>query len=403
MPKKRTPDELIAEAKKKNKHDFDYSDTVYVNNTTKANFKCNICGYVVTRTPKDHLRGYGCPSCSGSKKITRDDFIHRCNIKYNNKYDYSKLKFPEDKGITGVRSTFICPIHGEFEQLLTVHLNTGGCRQCGYNSAKLSLEEFIKKSKEKHNNKYDYSKVKLDSSVDDVVIICPIHGEFTQQAGRHMRGQGCKKCANEQLVRDPDSVLKAMKEVHPEYDYSKFSYTKLSEKVTVICPLHGEFRIRPGNVINLKQGCPKCASSKGEKKIISILDKFNIRYDFEYSVNDEENNKHFRYDFYLKDLNAFIEYHGGQHEKSVKHFGGNERLRRIKESDKRKKELAFNMGVTLFSIWHNSDIEKEVYNILKKYYKYKVGNKLYKSSLDLLRGEHYPLNTNVREIHKYRW
>ena len=55
---------------------------------------------------------------------------------------------------------------------------------------KLTTDEFIKKAREVHGDKYDYSKVEYINKRTKVCIICPIHGEFYQLAGDHMRGHG---------------------------------------------------------------------------------------------------------------------------------------------------------------------------------------------------------------------
>lgn len=62
---------------------------------------------------------------------------------------------------------------------------------------KLTLEEWIARASAFHNNKYDYSLVEYIDSQHDVCIICPVHGEFTQVAGEHLRGKGCRKCASD--------------------------------------------------------------------------------------------------------------------------------------------------------------------------------------------------------------
>ena len=61
-------------------------------------------------------------------------------------------------------------------------------------SKKLTQEEFIKKAKVIHGNKYDYSQVKYINTKTKVLIICPQHGEFLQVSGNHLRGQGCPYC-----------------------------------------------------------------------------------------------------------------------------------------------------------------------------------------------------------------
>ena len=58
------------------------------------------------------------------------------------------------------------------------------------------LQEFIKQSKKIHNDKYDYSLVKLGCSRTKIKIICPIHGEFEQLPYDHIAKHGCSKCTS---------------------------------------------------------------------------------------------------------------------------------------------------------------------------------------------------------------
>ena len=46
-----------------------------------------------------------------------------------------------------------------------------------------------------HNNKYDYSKVVFTKMSEKVIIICPEHGEFLQSMSAQVAGNGCPKCA----------------------------------------------------------------------------------------------------------------------------------------------------------------------------------------------------------------
>ena len=64
----------------------------------------------------------------------------------------------------------------------------------------ISLDEddktknFIKKSRLIHGNKYDYSNVQYTNSKTKVCVICPIHGEFWVRPDIHLMGCLCKKC-----------------------------------------------------------------------------------------------------------------------------------------------------------------------------------------------------------------
>jgi hypothetical protein len=60
---------------------------------------------------------------------------------------------------------------------------------------KLTTEQFIEKAIQIHGQKYDYSLVDYQGAHTKVTIICPIHGEFLQTANDHKQAKGCAKCA----------------------------------------------------------------------------------------------------------------------------------------------------------------------------------------------------------------
>lgn len=67
---------------------------------------------------------------------------------------------------------------------------------------RLTTEEFIRRAREAHGDKYDYSKVEYITSDDKVCIICPIHGEFWQMPRDHAHSKsGCPRCNSSQKGR----------------------------------------------------------------------------------------------------------------------------------------------------------------------------------------------------------
>ena len=59
-------------------------------------------------------------------------------------------------------------------------------------------EELFKfKAALKHNNKYIYGSFKYINSKQKIPIICPVHGEFKLSAECHLFGNGCRKCKND--------------------------------------------------------------------------------------------------------------------------------------------------------------------------------------------------------------
>ena len=133
-------------------------------------------------------------------------------------------------------------------------------------SRKLTKEEFVKQAREKHGDKYDYSKVEYKNCKERVCIICKEkgHGEFYQTPGDHLNGSGCPKCKKITLGNRFRKTLKEFirdaREVHGDrYNYSKVDYKNGSAEVCIICPEHGEFyRIANHHLIS-SGGCPSCS------------------------------------------------------------------------------------------------------------------------------------------------
>lgn len=59
---------------------------------------------------------------------------------------------------------------------------------------KLTTKEFVIKAKLTHSNKYDYNSVKYLNSSSKVTITCPVHGNFQQSPNHHLSGRGCPDC-----------------------------------------------------------------------------------------------------------------------------------------------------------------------------------------------------------------
>jgi hypothetical protein len=66
---------------------------------------------------------------------------------------------------------------------------------------KSTTAKFIEKARLVHDNMYDYSKVNYQGSKVKIIIICKIHGEFTQTPANHLNGNGCPKCVTKKNYR----------------------------------------------------------------------------------------------------------------------------------------------------------------------------------------------------------
>lgn len=157
---------------------------------------------------------------------------------------------------------------------------------------KLTAKEWIDKVQTIHDGKYGYDKVEYVNAKTKVIITCPIHGDFEQTPDKHQQGRGCPKCAIEykaNLLKSntQEFIQKAMKIHGNRYDYSKVNYVKASEKVEIICPIHGSFYQRPNDHLS-GYGCIKCANDKMHYERVKNTDTFieqanvmhNNKYDY---------------------------------------------------------------------------------------------------------------------------
>ena len=307
------------------------------------------------------------------KRLTNEKFVKKAKEVHGDKYDYSKVEYIN----RNTKVCIICPIHGEFWQTPDNHLKGQKCPLCANiirgNTFRSHKDDFIKKAKEVHGDKYDYSKVNYINNRTKVCIICPKHGEFWQVPYSHLKGFGCKLCNGE--VYDTNSFIAKAEEIYGgTYDYSKVEYKHSKEKVSIICPKHGEFYVTPNNFLR-GHSCPICKQSKLEDEIRTFLEFNKIKFEAQRRFNWLGLKK---LDFYLPELNISIECQGGQHFKSVGWFGGKEGFLEQKKSDKMKKILCEEHGIKILYFTHENyqlflgeQLIKSTNELLKKIKEYK--------------------------------
>jgi hypothetical protein len=224
---------------------------------------------------------------------------------------------------------------------------------------RLTTEEFITRAKARHGGKYDYSKVKYTLNSKKVIIGCPIHGWFFQIAQTHFSA-GCRKCGlisthRKNIISENEFIERATKTHNGKYKYK--NYTKFNDKVTCICPVHGEFYQQAITHVR-GRGCPKCNFSKGEERIADFLKFHNIPFErqktfencnglgggrlaFDFQINAPE--------LFFGDV-LFIEFDGEQHDEPCEFFGGTESFLKLKAHDKIKEDFVFERGDVMVRI-----------------------------------------------------
>lgn len=315
---------------------FCFEETIYINNKKPIKVRCIKHGEFTT-TPSNLVRKplSCCPGCQ--KKFTKDDFIRHAKAKHGDFYSYDRVVFKN----TATDVIITCPRHGDFKQNPYSHYAKGTkCPKCALEDRSLDRDKFLTKSKSIHEDKYSYDKVgAVKNNLTKVIITCPKHGDFEQAVRSHLAGNGCGECSIDSTKLGKETFVREARKIHGDkYSYDKVIYTRSKVSVTITCPKHGDFQLKPNLHLSSRQGCPRCNYSKGEEYICRLLESWAIEYVKEYKLADSN----FRFDFYLPKYNALIEYHGQQHYREVTRFGGHMAYVRLRKRDSDKIALAVN-------------------------------------------------------------
>ena len=119
----------------------------------------------------------------------------------------------------------------------------------------VTTESFIAEAKEIYGNRYDYSKVEYKNRDHRVTIVCPVHGDFQVYAREHLDGKGCPKCDKGEKF-----LAKLKEKFGNKFGLEQFIYESSTSPVTLICPIHGSFSRLPNQILNYSHGCPECGN-----------------------------------------------------------------------------------------------------------------------------------------------
>jgi len=141
-------------------------------------------------------------------------------------------------------------------------------------------EEIIAKMKEVHGDKYGYERFVFNGVSNKSIMTCPIHGDWEQTIGNHLQGKCCPRCAKARvstLKLDTSTFIAQAKARHGDkYDYSKSVYVQARERLTITCPIHGDFLCSPDNHKRGK-GCSPCGDIKAAAKRSISEEEFKKR------------------------------------------------------------------------------------------------------------------------------
>jgi hypothetical protein len=379
-----TTEEFIKKAIEKHGKVYDYSQVIFKKCMKKVKIICSKHG-IFEQVPNNHLQGQGCPKCGVENnhlrsQLSTDEFIKRSQKIHKNKYNYDKSIYRGWENKINIK----CLIHGIFEQKAGDHLMGAGCSKCGRMGNKIfektSLEEFISRSNNRHNNKYDYNKVVYENNRTKVIIICPVHGEFLKNPDNHLRlGGGCLKCLQEKRYeKSQKKFIEKAKKINANlYDYSESQFRGYKKKIKIICLIHGPFFQTPDS--HLKgAGCPHCILKqehrlgviikeifkgwkiKGHKKLYSKEHKGYRTFDF-FATNGEER--------------VIIEYDGLQHFKPIRfsykmtQAKAESNFKKQQETDKLDFLFCYRKGFKIYRVSYRDNMRECIKKIYESFFK----------------------------------
>jgi hypothetical protein len=270
---------FIKKAKAVHGDRYDYSKVDYMDAKTDVIIICNDHGDF-TCLANLHLLGKKCPRCP-RKQRTTNEFTEMAKAVHGDRYDYSKVDYETQL----IHITIGCPTHGDFKQRPTDHLGGKGCKVCGQEksiSARTGTNTtFIKKAKEVHGDRYDYSKVDYINAIVKVCIIIKKTGEeFWQQPNNHLSGRKSlierDQVASEKYTYTTDQFIGLANERHPTgFDYSQSHYTGSRDEIIISCDKHGPFSTLPMYHLQ-NDGCPRCTTrvSKPEQEVFDFVSQY---------------------------------------------------------------------------------------------------------------------------------
>jgi hypothetical protein len=220
------------------------------------------------------------------------------------------------------------------------------------------IDKRLDKRKIKRIGNYTTNKV----SIEWECLICKTHWLATPKSIVGKSKNSCHKCDGHEPTTNKkiDLLLSGRK-------IERISDCKRNEdKIEWKCLECGnQWSASPHSVIaGQKSGCPKCASSKSEKRIEEWLRKNKIKFVHQKKFEKCKLHYQLRFDFFLPQEDYLIEYNGAQHYRFKPHWHKTiEKFIIHKKRDKAKIKFAKENGYKLIVIPYTI---KNIENYLSK-------------------------------------
>lgn len=393
-------EEFLKRAKEIHGDKYDYSKVDYKTSREKVEIICPVHGSF-WQTPYHHTYNKNkCPKCYLDRRRTTGRIILAKPENVMKWMDIIKIKRPNislapGAKITGkeIQTKWMCSIHGELNTTLKNILRVG-CKYCSRNSNELR-EIFINKAKKVQGDNVDYSKTDLSEFMP--TFICKTHGiEYKQEKRNHIMYIGCPECIKNMHKKSNEDFIKESKLIHGDkYNYDKTNYVNIHHKVTITCPIHGDFDVLAGEHLRKTRkptGCKYCdIRCLGEKRVLDVLNKNNIKFIYQYKREPYN----FRWDFVLPDIKLNIELDEKHHTY----------LNIISVNDKHKDIIMKKDGYKVVRLPYTSihKLIETINLIILQNIKYYKDGRCFKTFLDFCRYYNLPPETLPKDVKQYKF
>ena len=233
------------------------------------------------------------------------------------------------------------------------------CRICEDTAQKKPRDKFLKELNTVLPNLTIYPIEEIKRIRDKISWICKNCNKTFERAPVNVLRKNQNKCpwCESRFAKYNINILEEKRKKIKGNDFTLLSkeYNPKERKILIKCNhCNLIFKTSINSFIINNNGCPKCKSSHGEKRVRDYLTTRNFIFE-EQKTFPGLNNK--KFDFYLELNNKkfAIEYNGKQHYEAIEYLGGEKAFERQKERDLEKKKFCEENNIELIIIPYNNE------------------------------------------------
>jgi hypothetical protein len=371
----KTTEDFIKEAKLLNPN-YDYSQVVYNGNKDKIKIICDK-GHIFYQSPNHHLKGEKCPYCSKCWKYTTETFIEKCKKIHSNKYDYSLVEYKNTRSKVKIICP-VHGIFEQNAGSHLLGYGCSKCGRDVIRKSTQELVEQLKQLYGDYYNYSLVEWSGRENKIKIICPKHNIQEINTRYALRG--NMCCKECYFDTRRLTQEQFLEQAKKIHGNsFDYSKSVYKNATTPIIIKCSKGHTFKMKPQMHLYNCCGCPICMSEKhssGERKIRWYLAQNKIEFEEQKTFDGCKHKQLLLFDFYLPQYNLCIEYQGLQHYQITNWFGGVKEFELRQLRDNIKREFCKKNNIDLLEIKYNESVSKKLKEyFIKKGQKYYEKNK----------------------------